>query len=823
MADPAVGEDTVDYRAQEARKAADRGWVLISLKGKRPVTKNWPLAKPCTPDAAEQMARAGNIGVVTGKPSGIVVIDDDSTVGSVTAGLNLPRTVTARTGSGKRHYYFKNPDEPLGNSASRLGPKIDIRADGGQIVLPGSIHPDTGKPYLWVEGLSPDDVPIAELPSRILKKLTGKAPSAPPLGTNGTVARAISRAERRRAELALDRQARHIRTAADGIRNDTLNTAAFLMGTYIGAGLIDRAGVERELGDAATAVGLGEREIAATLKSGLEAGMREPIDASRHSGLKAAPAAAAAHKNDHNDGNDPPEEAADENNAGRARPEILIAGGLLPEIVDQAEAALLASEGDVYFQRGTVLVRLVRTPTTTIAGGLRRASGAIVFRLIEVPYLVERFMRAANFVRRSQSGDYFPTDCPDRIAKTYLARSGGWNVRPILGVIEAPTLLPDGSLLATPGYHADSQLYFDPGDTRFNPIVNRPTLDDARVALGQLAIILKDFEWEARCDKAAALAAILTALVRRSVPTAPAFAFRAHQRGSGKSLLADVVALLATGRPAAVLSPGKDEDEDRKRILALLLEGDPVACIDNVERPFGNATLCSVLTQTIYKDRILGRSEVVTVPTSVTWTLTGNHLRIEGDLRRRVIPCDLDPKCSRPEEREFDVDLYKHIPEHRGRLVAAALTILKGYAVAGRPSQALPAFGSFEDWSASVRSALVWCGENDPCEGRSRLEESTPEALELRQILKLWRETIGDRRVSAADAIAVAEAGKANGHEELWSAFRTVARGRDEKVDARRLGHWLAKHEQRIEDGMRIERDGERSGVAMWHVVVLGE
>ena len=174
--------------------------------------------------------------------------------------------------------------------------------------------------------------------------------------------------------------------------------------------------------------------------------------------------------------------------------------------------------------------------------------------------------------------------------------------------------------------------------------------------------LIKYFPFVEACDRSALLAAILTALVRPSLRAAPMFAIRAPKMASGKSLLVDVAAMIATGRVASVMSQGKDEDEDKKRLLSILLEGISVASIDNVERPLGGAALCSILTQESYRDRVLGKSETATVPTTTTWFATGNNLVFAGDISTRLVLIDLAPKCERPEERRFDVNLHNYIP-----------------------------------------------------------------------------------------------------------------------------------------------------------------
>ena len=83
---------------------------------------------------------------------------------------------------------------------------------------------------------------------------------------------------------------------------------------------------------------------------------------------------------------------------------------------------------------------------------------------------------------------------------------------------------------------------------------------------------------------------------------------------------------------------------------------------------------------------------------------------------RRVVPIALDSTWDRPEERTGFVHapLESWVHQERGRLVIAALTILAAYTEAGRPKQAIAQYGSFEDWSDLMRSALVWLGPSTP-------------------------------------------------------------------------------------------------------------
>ena len=97
--------------------------------------------------------------------------------------------------------------EPLPNSAGKLAPAVDTRGDGGQVVYPGSIHPDTGVPYEWAEGLEPWSVPIAELPDHIFD-LLAPAGRPPPDWTPDAIKSLIDRSDAavERAILAIFRR-----------------------------------------------------------------------------------------------------------------------------------------------------------------------------------------------------------------------------------------------------------------------------------------------------------------------------------------------------------------------------------------------------------------------------------------------------------------------------------------------------------------------------------------------------------------------------------------------------------------------------------------
>jgi hypothetical protein len=187
-----------------------------------------------------------------------------------------PGTLTVRTPSGGLHLYFRAPRErALGNSSGKLGAGIDTRgpgkgSNGGYVVAPGSVV--DGTPYTIAR-----DIPIRDLPGWIVELLD------PP-----TVVRPMKRitvTTSRYALTALQGEVQRILDAPVGEkgkpgRNDQLNRSAYALGQMVAAGLIGQETVEQALRAAAEAVGLmnddGERQVEATIRSGLTAGFRKP-------------------------------------------------------------------------------------------------------------------------------------------------------------------------------------------------------------------------------------------------------------------------------------------------------------------------------------------------------------------------------------------------------------------------------------------------------------------------------------------------------------------------------------------------------------------
>lgn len=154
--DGVVPDDGTPLALKHAlRHAVADGWRVFPCepRGKRPIVK-WRTEATTDTDTIRawwDTEPHANLGVCTG--DGLIVIDLDGPDGANTYDLlvahlgALPKTLTANTGKG-RHLYYRADGYDLRNSAGKLGPGVDIRAEGGYVIAPPSMHP-SGARYTW--------------------------------------------------------------------------------------------------------------------------------------------------------------------------------------------------------------------------------------------------------------------------------------------------------------------------------------------------------------------------------------------------------------------------------------------------------------------------------------------------------------------------------------------------------------------------------------------------------------------------------------------------------------------------------------------------
>ena len=509
-------------------------------------------------------------------------------------------------------------------------------------------------------------------------------------------------------------------------------------------------------------------------------------------------------------------------------PTINTTAGYVGQITTLSLRALHDNPGPFpLFQRGHDIVHLSRVVSElTPRAGVVVPEGSYTISVSTVPYVAARLSEAARFRRpvRGRTGDfeYVAADPPQPVVAAIVAQRGNYGLPPLVGISTTPILRADGTLATRPGYDKASGYWLAFGRDEYPPIPDEPTEDDARRALGVLSALLDEFPFEAdddRDDRVAALAAILTGVVRSSLPTAPGFAIDKNASGVGGSYLASLVAAVSVGRELAASGVTDSEAEMEKRIHALLRSGAVGVIFDNVEVPLKGESLARLLSQERFGGRVLGATQNEEYPTRLLVLFNGINLTIHGDLVRRVVPIRLVSPLERPELRRFArPDLLTEARRARPRYVAAALAVVRAYLAAGRPGQRqLAGMVGFERWNELVRGPLCWLLGVDPVAGMEATTTDDPEREAVAKLLGSVYAVHVERPFRAKDVADILNPN--NGHaaelvDDLREALDELdVMGRD-AVNLTKLGHALKRLRDRRQGGYRLEvrRDPDTKG-----------
>ena len=510
--------------------------------------------------------------------------------------------------------------------------------------------------------------------------------------------------------------------------------------------------------------------------------------------------------------------------SGARRPDIEISEEE-EEIVEQVVRAF--QDDPEVFQRDGKLVDVIANANPL--DGVMRQLGAPRIRLLppaRLRGLITDRVCLWKWVR-TKSGDEIRVRShpPDWLVKQVDSRGDWPGIRYLNGVSECPVLRPDGSILTEPGYDAATGLLYAPKSAP-PPIPTHPTIDDARAACIELLDVVCDFPFESKAHLSAWLASLLTVVGRYAFPgPAPLFLIDANARGAGKSMLADVVSAITTGRRMSRQPYPDNEEEMRKQVTTIALEGKPMVLLDNINSALGGSSLDAALTGVGWSDRVLGKSESTgDVLLFTVWFASGNNVRLRGDMSRRICHVRMNTPHENPEVREDfkHPQLVEWVLQERQRLLAAALTILRAFILAGRPQRKLRAWGSFEGWSALVRQAVCWLDMADPGDTRTELEQQgDAEKAGLGRVIEAW---------FAADpngyGLSVNEVAKEQQTSEgrarfgaLWQALVDFSPGKGGATPTTKsIGMKIHHHRNRVVGGKFLFRKGENANGAVWAV-----
>lgn len=475
------------------------------------------------------------------------------------------------------------------------------------------------------------------------------------------------------------------------------------------------------------------------------------------------------------------------------------------------------------FRRGQELVCVIDHATAKVDSVSRDADAKVIAQ-IGLPKLAEVTSEVSTWLQRSSEGEWRRRE-PKRDVVAAVHSRGMWpGIRTLNGITTCPVMRPDGSILDAPGYDRETGLVYKPSIT-IDRVADKPSMDEVVAAKDALLDLVVDFPFVGEEHRSAWLAAALTPLALPAVELVPLMLVDSASRGSGKTMLSEIISLIATGLPIPKESPpkGKDADEEMsKRIVAHALAGDTLILIDNAKNgsTIGWSSLDSAITAGIVSGRRLGSSEILRLPFRACWHVNGNNLAISEDMARRCLHLRLVAEDEHPEKRTGfrHPDLIGHVRRERARLLLAGLTLLRAYVAAGRPAQPGPAMGSFESWSSLVRGCCQWLGMADPL-GTWATDDAQldPRAAAHTQLLESWGEIDpSGEGLKAADVLRRIKVGAIESAKDALSELcRAGDNGLPSPAD---LGRCFRAMRDVRRGSLVLRNELDRKGIALWKV-----
>lgn len=237
-----------------------------------------------------------NLACATGKISGFWVLDLDGPEAEedlaklIAVHGPLPETVEQGTGKGRHLCFAWDPEFEIKNSASKVGRGIDVRGDGGYIVLPPSIHP-SGRQYAWSPGKSPRERAFAAAPRWLLELVCPAAPAAP----SPRPAKPVERAggTTKFGQATLNTSCAEVASTPPGQQQSKLFGYAAFIGAYVAGGEIDEDQAREALIDAGlrmvAAKGAWTRkEVESAVRRGMDKGAKHPKTAPEQTAFRTA-------------------------------------------------------------------------------------------------------------------------------------------------------------------------------------------------------------------------------------------------------------------------------------------------------------------------------------------------------------------------------------------------------------------------------------------------------------------------------------------------------------------------------------------------------
>ena len=411
---------------------------------------------------------------------------------------------------------------------------------------------------------------------------------------------------------------------------------------------------------------------------------------------------------------------------------------------------------------------------------------------------------------KGDAGEYKPL--PPPYGNTWLNQHVERGRLPVVKLFSRNPVYTDDWRLVAPGFDPKSGIYYA------GPAV------EAGNSTEHLDTLLQDFCFKTPADRTNYLGMLLTAiLVPRFIGSKPAALFNGNQPGLGKTILAQIIAILRDGRPAETATYNPNDEEFEKRLGAIVRRGVTTIIIDNAKGRARNPRIESAclersITDPILSFRLLGYSQEIRAENSHIFCITANTPDVSRDLVTRSAIMNLYFEGN-PERRTFSIaDPEGFAQEHRRELLGELVGMVERWKAAGMPMASVHSRFNKRGWGDVVGGILAACGEPDFLdnaeEAAAELDETRREFTELIGVLVehpqgTWTasELVGLCRRHGLLATDLGEGSP----RSVATKMGTVA------------GRFVSEHFPLVDGSQAVfHREGHRKG-NMYRVEVLGE
>lgn len=283
---------------------------------------------------------------------------------------------------------------------------------------------------------------------------------------------------------------------------------------------------------------------------------------------------------------------------------------------------------------------------------------------------------------------------------------------PFNGVTRIPLLVRENAndaqspvrLMRTPGYDRGTGLCFDPPELVEKMLAEQlpeKGFENARAAWSYLRHEwMHDFVFMGPEYEANWLTMLIQPYVQSLYDFAPGFLIEAGDQSSGKTMIAQLAAMVSNGVAGATSSwIQRDESELNRLIAGILDKGAATAIFDNVRGDLESGTLENLLTSRVFQARLVGGAGVKDMPNRTQWIFTSNNAQMNKDMAIRLVPIRIGKSDAARGRQPFKHPIMEYTRVNRDKIMGAILQIaLEGLENRHLAPRAKQSFSKFQEW-----------------------------------------------------------------------------------------------------------------------------